>query len=73
MKCYKEVKNIISRILFLFGLLFLTASLIFLIMSLFGGFDGIINIVWLFGILNSLIAIGVSDIINKINKQNAKE
>lgn len=59
-----------ARFLFLFGLIFFAGSFIFCIMNFFGEYDGKGFLVSLFGMLNASIAMGVSDILSKLESRN---
>ncbi|MFS0864356.1 hypothetical protein [Fredinandcohnia sp. 179-A 10B2 NHS] len=56
-----------DRLLFAFGLLLFAGSFIFFIMNFFSDFDGIALVFTLFGMLNAGIAMGVAEILSRLN------
>ena len=54
-----------DRILFVFGILVLLFSFIFLVMNFIGEYDGTDMIIAIFAMLNASIAIGVSEILSR--------
>ncbi|EDL66307.1 hypothetical protein [Bacillus sp. SG-1] len=58
------------RFLFLFGLVFFAGSFIFCIMNFFGEYNGRGFLLSLFGMLNASIAMGVSEILSKLESRN---
>ncbi|WP_010095575.1 hypothetical protein [Ornithinibacillus scapharcae] len=56
------------RFLLIFGIIIFAGSLIFFVMNLIGENDSMLMIGSIFGMLNASIAIGVSEILAKINR-----
>lgn len=54
-----------DRILFVFGILVFFFSFIFFVMNFIGEYDGMAMIISIFAMLNSSIAIGVSEILSR--------
>ena len=54
-----------DRILFVFGILVLFFSFIFLVMNSFGEYDGTAMIITIFAMLNASIAMGVSELLSR--------